>query len=77
MRYSNFRAQGLFVSSGMVEAGCKTVIESRCKQSEMELSARGANTIISFTLHDEVRWIRGVLGVTDGLAPDFSDAALR
>ena len=47
MRYSDFRAQGLFVGSGVVEAGCKTVIGSRCKQSGMEWSVRGANAIIS------------------------------
>jgi hypothetical protein len=47
MRYAKFRAQGLFVGSGVVEAGCKTVIGSRCKQSGMEWSVRGANAIIS------------------------------
>jgi hypothetical protein len=47
MRYADFRAQGLFVGSGVVEAGCKTVIGSRCKQSAMEWSVRGANAIIS------------------------------
>lgn len=47
MRYAKFRAQGLFVGSGVVEAGCKTVIGSRCKQSAMEWSIRGANAIIS------------------------------
>jgi hypothetical protein len=29
MRYPNFRAQGLFVGSGVIEAGCKTVIGVR------------------------------------------------
>jgi hypothetical protein len=47
MRYSDFRAKGLFVGSGVVEAGCKTAIGSRCKQSGMEWSVRGANAIIS------------------------------
>jgi hypothetical protein len=47
MRYADFRAQGFFVGSGVVEAGCKTVIGSRCKQSGMEWSVRGANAIIS------------------------------
>ena len=31
MRYNTFRAQGLFVGSGVVEAGCKTVIGQRLK----------------------------------------------
>ena len=33
MRYPKFRRQHLFVGSGVIEAGCKTVIGSRCKQS--------------------------------------------
>ncbi len=47
MRYANFRAQGLFVGSGVVEAGCKNVIGQRLKQSRMEWSIRGADAIIS------------------------------
>jgi len=47
MRYADFREQGLFVGSGVVEAGCKTVIGKRLKQSGMEWSVRGANAIIS------------------------------
>ncbi len=30
MRYSQFREQGLFVGSSVVEAGCKTVVGKRC-----------------------------------------------
>jgi len=33
MQYGTFRRQGFFIGSGVVEAGCKTVIGSRCKQS--------------------------------------------
>jgi hypothetical protein len=47
MCYNEFRAQGLFVGSGVVEAGCKTVIGQRLKQSGMEWSLRGANAIIA------------------------------
>jgi hypothetical protein len=47
MRYKKFRAQGLFVGSGVVEAGCKTVIGQRLKQSGMEWSLRGANAILA------------------------------
>lgn len=35
MRYAQFRAQNLFVGSGVVEAGCKTVIGRRLKMSGM------------------------------------------
>ena len=47
MRYAEFRGQGLFVGSGVIEAGCKTVIGKRLKQSGMEWSLRGANAVIS------------------------------
>ena len=45
MRYHEFRRQGLFVGSGVIEAGCRTVIASRLKRSGMFWSVRGANTI--------------------------------
>lgn len=47
MRYPKFRAQKLFVGSGVIEAGCKTVIGSRLKQSGMFWTVRGANAIIA------------------------------
>jgi hypothetical protein len=47
MRYAEFREEGLFVGSGVVEAGCKTVIGQRLKQSGMEWTLRGANAIIA------------------------------
>jgi hypothetical protein len=46
MRYPAFRAQGLFVGSGVVEAGCKVVIGARLKCSGMFWTVRGANAII-------------------------------
>jgi hypothetical protein len=47
MRYGKFRSQGFFIGSGVVEAGCKTLIGQRLKHSGMEWSVRGANAIIS------------------------------
>jgi hypothetical protein len=47
MRYSNFRAQDLFIGSGVIEAGCKTIIGHRLKQSGMRWTVRGANAIIA------------------------------
>jgi hypothetical protein len=47
MRYPQFRAQHLFVGSGVIEAGCKAIIGSRCKQSGMFWTVRGANAIIA------------------------------
>jgi hypothetical protein len=47
MRYPKFRRQHLFVGTGVIEAGCKTVIGSRCKQSGMFWTVRGANSILA------------------------------
>ena len=47
MRYNEFREAGLFIGSGAVEAGCKSVIAQRLKQSGMRWSVRGANSVIS------------------------------
>ncbi len=47
MRYNDFRKQGLFVGSGVLEAGCRTVIGQRLKQSGMHWTVKGANNIIA------------------------------
>jgi len=47
MRYPKFRRQHLFVGSGVIEAGCKTVVGSRLKQSGMFWTVRGANAILA------------------------------
>ena len=47
MQYGTFRAAGYFIGSGVVEAGCKTVIGARCKQSGMFWSEAGAENILA------------------------------
>ena len=47
MRYPQFRSQNLFVGSGVIEAGGKTVIGPRAKRSGMFWSVRGANAVIA------------------------------
>jgi hypothetical protein len=47
MRYAEFRRRGLFVGSGVLEAGCRTVIGQRLKQSGMHWTVQGANSIIA------------------------------
>jgi hypothetical protein len=47
MRYHWFRDRGLFVGSGVVEAGCKAVIGQRLKQSGMHWTVPGADSIIA------------------------------
>lgn len=48
MQYGTFRRHGFFIGSGVVEAGCKTVIGSRCKQSGMFWGKPGAENILAF-----------------------------
>jgi hypothetical protein len=47
MKYPKFRKQHLFVGSGVIEAGCKTVIGHRLKQSGMFWTVKGANSILA------------------------------
>ena len=47
MRYADFRKQGLFVGSGVIEAGCKRIVGQRLKHSGMRWTVRGANAIVS------------------------------
>jgi hypothetical protein len=47
MQYGTFRKKGYFIGSGVVEAGCKTVIGARCKQSGMFWSQAGAQNVLA------------------------------
>jgi hypothetical protein len=47
MRYPLFRAQGLCVSTGVVEAGCKVAIGTRLKRAGMRWTIAGADAIIA------------------------------
>ena len=51
MRYPAFRRQHLFVGSGVVEAGCKTLVGTRLKRSGMFWRVRAANAIIALRCH--------------------------
>ena len=46
MSYATYRSQGLFIGSGVVEAGCKTVVGKRLKNSGMFWSLMGAQNIL-------------------------------
>ena len=46
MRYADFRRQGLFIGSGVIEAGCRTVVGLRLKKPGMFWSVRGAHALL-------------------------------
>ena len=50
MQYGTFRRHGYFIGSGVIEAGCKTVIGARCKQSGMFWGKPGAEHILALTV---------------------------
>ncbi len=47
MLYQTFRQAGYFIGSGVVEAGCKTVVGQRLKQSGMLWSLKGASHLLA------------------------------
>lgn len=47
MQYGSFQKRGWFIGSGVIEAGCKTVIGQRLKQSGMLWSIPGAQNILA------------------------------
>ena len=47
MRYHWYRSRGLFTGSGVVEAGCKSVVGQRLKQAGMHWTTGGADAIIA------------------------------
>ena len=47
MQYRTFREQDFFIGSGVIEAGCKTVIGSRCKQSGMFWGEPGVENVLA------------------------------
>jgi hypothetical protein len=55
LAYDRFRALGLEIGSGPVEAACKHVIGSRMKRAGMRWSAAGAQNVLSL----RVAWLNG------------------
>ena len=83
MRYGYFREQGYFIGSGVIEAGCKTVIGQRMKQSGMFWSEPGAENIFNLRClilgpHFQRAWdgrkeiIKKKRRVAQRWAPDFN-----
>jgi hypothetical protein len=51
MRYRWFRSRGLSIGSGVVEAGCKSIIGQRLKSSGMRWTVNGASAIATLRCH--------------------------
>lgn len=47
MLYGTFREKGYFIGSGVIEAGCKTVVGQRVKESGMFWSVNGAENVLA------------------------------
>ena len=57
MRYQHFRALGMFIGSGTVEAGCKAIIGQRLKLSGMRWNVPGATAIATLRCQEASnRW---------------------
>ena len=59
--YGQYRDKGWFIGSGVIEAGCKTVVGRRLKQSGMLWSQAGAENILGLRclvlgLHFDAAW---------------------
>jgi hypothetical protein len=48
MQYGTFRAKNYFIGSGVVEAGCRSLIGKRCKQSGMFWGEPGVDKVLAF-----------------------------
>ncbi len=46
MRYPAFRAQGMHVGSGIAEAACKTVVDTRAKRAGMRWTPEGLDALL-------------------------------
>lgn len=47
MQYGTFRREGYFIGSGVIEAGCKSVVGQRCKLSGMHWSVAGVDNVLA------------------------------
>ena len=57
MRYQHFRALGMFIGSGTVEAACKAIIGQRLKLSGMRWNLPGATSIATLRCQEASnRW---------------------
>jgi len=75
MRYQTFREAGYFIGSGVVEAGCKTVVGQRLKQSGMLWSPKGASHLLTVRCALLSGWFESFWTHRSNLARGLSFAA--
>ncbi len=75
MRYQTFRQAGYFIGSGVVEAGCKTVVGQRLKQSGMLWSRQGASDLLTVRCALLSGWFESFWKYRSNLARGLSTAA--
>ena len=51
MDYAGYRARGLIISSGPVEAAAKTIVGQRLKRSGMRWTRQGGQQILNLRVH--------------------------
>lgn len=75
MLYGTFRAKGYFIGSGVVEAGCKTVVGQRVKESGMFWSVSGAEHVLGIRCAVMNRDFDGFWNTPGTLLTELSKAA--
>ncbi len=75
MRYQTFRQAGYFIGSGVIEAGCKTVVGQRLKQSGMLWSRQGAAHLLTVRCALLSGWFESFWKHRSNLARGLSTAA--
>ena len=53
MNYAAYRALGLPISSGPIEAACKTLVTHRLKRSGMRWTRQGGQQILNLRIHTQ------------------------
>jgi hypothetical protein len=71
MLYQTFREAGYFIGSGVVEAGCKTVVGQRLKQSGMLWSLKGASDLLTVRCALLSGWFQNFWKYSSNLAEDL------
>jgi hypothetical protein len=75
MLYQTFRQAGYFIGSGVVEAGCKTVVGQRLKLSGMLWSRQGASDLLTIRCALLSGWFESFWKHQSNAAPSLAFAA--